>query len=191
VDCDRPLKFSKTLPYQMVLRVIGAREKDYESSYDVLFAFFCRKCQTTQSTSLIVIDETAYYVMCKAIASFAFTQTLFLNMDGLDVVSKYLERFEEINKSVPEFLAHVLGVHTCFHCCLKRDVQVCSTCKSVYFCTSGNCKRMSEIYHCHPDPDIGLCNALKKSHLFHVEFALYVDDAGECRYTSRLSNMEI
>jgi len=172
-QCYHVLRINNVLPYQLVLRIVGAREADYESTYDIVFAFFCRRCQTTQAPSLLVTDETAYVAVCTAIAAFAFTQTLYLNMDGLDVVGKYLERFDQINRDIPAFLSHIVDPHTCFHCAKRQPPLLCEGCKSLRFCNVKCTQR-----HSHPDPDIGLCNALKNRRLFHVQHALYVDDSG-------------
>lgn len=190
-QCNVYLPVNNAIPYQLVLRVIGARDNDndnYESAYDVVYAFFCRRCQTTQAISLLVIDEGSYLLLCKAISKFAFTETLCLDSENLDIVQKYAERFDRLNEMVPDFLSCVMNnVHSCYHCKrTKRSMKMCPHCKSFSFCTTKSpdsrahgktCMQLAEWYHC----GTGLCNALREHNLFHVndDGVLYVDSAGD------------
>lgn len=185
VKCNSYLPVNNAIPYQLVLRVVGAREEDYESAYDVVFGFFCRRCQTTQAISLLVTSETAYLSMCKAISKFAFTETLCLDVEDLDIVTKYMERFDRLNRMIPDFLSYIINnMHSCYHCGRTEcSMKMCPHCKSFSFCTKKSpdkrahgrtCFQLAEWYHCQK----GLCIALKEQNVFHIEKALFVDSVG-------------
>lgn len=181
--CLAELKYCKTRPYQMALRIVvghvqlaSPREDDEASAsswqYDLLLGMLCYRCQTAPWHTLVQTDLHIYPVLCAALKKWAFADALRSNDE---LAAQYLERIDRLNDCVPLLLAATQGAR-CAHCQLQSERIVdCSVCHCVAYCVAGDCARAASFYHSMPRSDDGMCERLKKGNLFHTLDALYID----------------
>lgn len=180
--CNVPLPINELLPYQIAIRMVGGLDSATPALcvYDLIISLLCRKCQTCSWHSWLVISEHKYIELCRGIAEFGFKFPIKNVPESME--EHYVSRFDCINKKTYEMMTRFLhpeSDHRCYVC--GEDVYKptsCPACGCVSFCEKcvGDWVLSHGVW--------GLCRALKKNYLFHVDQVYYVDQLGiACRLT--------
>ncbi len=193
-------------PYQMVVRLIGALEKEKGPtwSYDAVLGILCRQCETLTWRSLMLVKETDYVAIAEVIEEHGFRSPLSVEqfMDvkrhGPDVftissmalVESYVYRLDQANEKTREAIQAIRtdmdDAPVCYHCnrASHVDLKYCRTCKAVAFCSdaSPDVRLGQTDMSCYELAQIyhgPLCNEIRKNKLFHTEQSMYVERDGD------------